>query len=106
MMTRDEFLKTLQQLSKRTGFSIVEISYMARMMVQAEYDPRHLRSGESRSNFPNAGSALLAMNGTSIASTPKSQSRMHKLIFWKRGKQPSKTKEPLSQSLHSIGICR
>ena len=38
-MIREEILKTLQQLSKRTGFSIVEISYMARMMAQAEYDP-------------------------------------------------------------------
>jgi hypothetical protein len=39
MTTRDEIFKTLQQLSKRTGFSIMEISYMARMMAQAEYDP-------------------------------------------------------------------
>jgi hypothetical protein len=38
-MIRDEILKTLQQLSKRTGFSIVEISYMARMIAQADYDP-------------------------------------------------------------------
>ncbi len=39
MTTRDEILKTLQQLSKRTGFSIVEISHMARMIAQADYDP-------------------------------------------------------------------
>src|SRR6476659_7004866 len=38
-MTREEILKTLQELSKRTGFSIVEIIYLARMMAQAEYDP-------------------------------------------------------------------
>jgi hypothetical protein len=38
-MTREEILKTLQKLSKHTGFSIVEISYMARMMAQADYDP-------------------------------------------------------------------
>ena len=38
-MTRDEILKTLQQLSKRTGFSIMEIAYMARIIAQADYDP-------------------------------------------------------------------
>jgi hypothetical protein len=39
MMTNEEILKTLQGLSKLTGFSIEEIAYMARMFAQAEYDP-------------------------------------------------------------------
>jgi hypothetical protein len=39
IQTNEKRLKTLQRLSKRTGFSIVEIAYMARMFAQAEYDP-------------------------------------------------------------------
>ena len=35
----EEILKTLQRLSKRTGFSIVEIAYITRIMAQADYDP-------------------------------------------------------------------
>src|SRR5262249_51178534 len=39
IQTNEKRLKTLQHLSKLTGFSIVEIAYMARMFAQAEYDP-------------------------------------------------------------------
>jgi hypothetical protein len=39
MMIKDEMLETLQQLSKRTGFSLQEIAYMARMIAQTDYDP-------------------------------------------------------------------
>ena len=52
MRTRDEILKTLQQLSKRTGFSIREISIMARMIAQADFDPLPPKDWAEPFEFP------------------------------------------------------
>jgi hypothetical protein len=59
MMTSEEFLKTLQQLSKRTGFSIMEISYMARMMVQTEFDPLPPEEWGEPFEFPERGISVI-----------------------------------------------
>jgi hypothetical protein len=59
MMTSEEFLNTLQQLSKRTGFSITEISYMARLMDQAEYDPLPPEDWGELFDFPERGISVI-----------------------------------------------
>ena len=38
-MTNEELRDALIRLSKRTGLSVVEIDYMARIKAQADYDP-------------------------------------------------------------------
>ena len=90
-MTRDEILKTVQQLSKRTGFSIQEIAFMVRMIVQAEYDPLPPEQRGEPFEFPER---KISVTGDSRdffdpihAEIPKPNSQVDLLEAWKAAEQ-------------------
>ena len=74
---RDELTEGLKRLSKKTGWSLTELVYMARIIGQADIDP--LPCGLGRAfDFPRTRSASLGTMWTSIQSTLKSRRPMHK----------------------------
>jgi hypothetical protein len=89
-MIRDEILKTLQQLSKRTGFSIVEISYMARMMAQADYDPLPPEEWGEPFEFPERRISVIGDEwdfDCIHAEVPKPDAQVDLRVAWKEAER-------------------
>jgi hypothetical protein len=89
-MTNEEILKTLQHLSKRTDFSIVEIAYIARMIVQAEYDPLPPEEWGEPFEFPQRGISVIgdewdfdAIN----AEVPKPDAQVDLRVAWREAER-------------------
>ena len=93
-MTKDEMLKTLQQLSKRTGFSIQEIAYMARMIAQTDYDPLPPEKWGEPFEFPERRINVTGDNRDFFdpihAEIPKPNAQVDLWIAWKRAQQDQK----------------
>ena len=93
-MTRDEILKTLQQLSKRTGFSIQEVAFMVRMIVQAEYDPLPPEQRGEPFEFPERKISVTGDYRDFFdpihAEIPKPNSQVDLLDAWKAAQQDQK----------------
>ena len=94
MMIKDEMLETLQQLSKRTGFSLQEIAYMARMIAQTDYDPLPPEKWGEPFEFPERRINVTGDNRDFFdpihAEIPKPNSQLDLLEAWKAAEQDQK----------------
>src|SRR5262245_53231881 len=90
IQTKEERLKTLQHLSKLTGFSIVEVDYIARMIAQAEYDPLPPKDWGEPFEFPQRGISVIgdewdfdAIN----AEVPKPDAQVDLRVAWREAER-------------------
>jgi len=63
-MNREEVLKMLQHISKRTGFSVSEVNYMARVIAQADSDPLPTEEWGQPFDYDDYGKMSLDPNDT------------------------------------------
>jgi hypothetical protein len=103
--TNDETLKTLQHLSKRTGFSIAEIAYMARKFVQAEYDPLPPEEWGEPFEFPQRRISVIgdewdfdAIN----AEVPKPDAQFDYLVAWREFERDVKAIASIYATHHDL----
>ena len=93
-MRNEEILKTLQNLSKLTGFSVVAIDYIAWMIAQADYDPLPPNEWGEPFEFPQRKLSVIGDEELDFdcihADVPKPDSQFDFRVAWKEYKRDLK----------------